>query len=199
MKKLIILFPAFSLIISLGHAQEKYEGLGWACVGVTVPSGNYSDALDNGLDVEVNAIRPLGSNVGVGFSLRYSQLSYKSSEYDGPYKLLLSNGYLALGSFDPSSRFVFCGLLGLGMHFTFKSERKPTYLGYPYYPTQGTEPKSGYWLGVEFGGVVGYRFSEQFGICGKIQYDILTKFVEGSNYFSAKVGLMLSFRAFSRK
>jgi hypothetical protein len=193
MKRLVMLFSAVTLANSLGHAEETYSGLGWICVGGTSPSGNYADALNSGIDMEAYIMQPRGPNVGVGLGIHFSQLDYKSSDYDGTYRVLFSNGYVALGSFTPSSGIFWAGVIGAGLRFAFKAERKPNYSTFPSYsvPSSTTiaEPNSGYWLGAEVGGIIGYRLSKHVGICGKVQYDVLTKFIEGSSYFSAKAGL----------
>lgn len=189
MKKFLVYSLVILLVPIITCAQNIFEGIGWVNFGSVIPKGDYSSVLKSGTDLEVTGIRTFGTNVGAGIGFHYSELPIKSANYKGNYSILFSKTYIAVGSFDPSSKIIYAGLFGLGMHFSSAPEPKI----YNYYPTTNEKAiETGFWLGLEIGGVVGYRFSNAFGISIKSQYDLITKFVESAKYFSIKGGLLIT-------
>lgn len=191
MKALIFSLVITTLTTTMAIAQKSYELFGSYGAGISSPVGGLSNQVDAGWNIDFEGVFPLDQYVGVGPGIQYSTFPYKSAEFDGRLKVLFIRGNIVLGTFAPSSRFIMCGLLGAGYPLLFI----PTQTLLRSFSFSGPSTISSHidaMFGFGFGAFVGYRFGSRFGISGRVQYDIMTKFKDPSlNYLSFKIGVLV--------
>lgn len=184
--KIVNILCTILIIFDFSISQDICSYIGYINYGLIYPKGNYSNTLNYGKDIEATIIKTDDENFGLGLGIQYSELPYKSSDYNSSYRILFSKLYTILGSFNVNDKILYGAVIGVGMYFSFASGKKTSNYSYLY----DSELESGYWLGLELGSFLGYSISRNFGLSFKVQYDILTKFIASSKYFSIKGGLM---------
>jgi hypothetical protein len=189
---------------------SKYEFIFSASGGICFPTGPYDGGpygrlYKRGLTFETNGLLPFSDTKGMTFELSYSRIK-RDADYYGYYGYngAFEGGELTYYSFKLG--FVVGTLKGnqplfafadfsAGIHFSNWAEIKETYYSVydSTYHTYIIPAYSSTDLVLGIGGVLGYRVSRNFGIYGKLEYNMIASggyfFFWGNGYFPLRLGV----------
>jgi opacity protein-like surface antigen len=162
----------------------------------------------SGIHADITGLFYLSDSKAIKLDMSYSHFKgqdYTSESYGGYPPSYYSSGSvtyfsfkpnIVLGYFKPKERFIGYGSLGIGIHYTKEGEwTEQWYNTYDSTYRIYTTPERSYVNAVfSLGGGVGYRITDNLGIHGEIEYNLITSdasflFFGGRGYFPLRIGV----------
>jgi len=184
--------------------EKKFRNVFFLNASFNLPTGGIKEVYNPGFGIHASVYHMFDHVFGLGPEISYNNFYGSKSQYyyqevresDG-FSCLKFNANLIAGNFNPGNRFLFYGLLGVGLGYYNEGKTKVNYID-PYNNYNYSHIDEGY-SGINFnygaGAGFSYMLSKLLGINIEIQFNKVSSFnyyyyYDGFNgYFSFKAGL----------